>query len=196
MEEKKIRETIDFIRFTIDFQKVKRDIYAAGEDRMENDAEHSFQLAMACWFFNATEKLGLNEEKILKYALIHDLVEVYAGDTPAFTQDKNLSNSKQERENHAAELISKKFDHFKQLSGFIDAYITKDDRESVFVYCFDKLLPIINIWLDDNRTWNEGRGSLPEALAYARSKIKDIEPFNLFIDALEKMILQSEKEKF
>ena len=45
---------------------------------------------MTAWYIANIEKSNLSIEKILKYALIHDLPEVYAGDTPYIHQIKNL----------------------------------------------------------------------------------------------------------
>ena len=90
----KIQDLIEFTKFTHSFQQIKRVIYANGEDRNENDAEHSYQLAMACWLVVETKKLKLDLNKIVKYALVHDLVEIYAGDTYFYSTDKNMQEKK------------------------------------------------------------------------------------------------------
>ena len=72
------------IRFAIVIDEMKnifrRNLNIDGT-RRENDAEHSWNLAMLAMLFEeySTEKVDL--EKVLKIALVHDLIEVYAGDT-------------------------------------------------------------------------------------------------------------------
>ena len=53
--------------------------------RLENSAEHSWHLAMACWAVAQHFKLDVNHEKLLKLALVHDLGEIEAGDTFSYT---------------------------------------------------------------------------------------------------------------
>ena len=196
MNDKKLQQTIDFVRFLNDFQQIKRDLYAVGEDRMENDAEHSFQLAMLAWFINSSQNLGLSEEMLLKYALIHDLVEAYAGDTPVFSLSNSFVESKQKREALAVQQISDKFSGFSDLSLSINNYNKKKDEESKLVYCLDKVLPIMNIWLDNGRSWKNGRGSFAQALVYARSKVRNLEPVKSLMDELERFISKSGQEAF
>ena len=68
-----------------DFAKVKRSVYMPESDDYENDVHHSFSLALLAWQIHDKLNLDLDVAKILKYALVHDLVEVYAGDTHAFS---------------------------------------------------------------------------------------------------------------
>jgi 5'-deoxynucleotidase YfbR-like HD superfamily hydrolase len=67
-----------FLQFLIDFQHIERVIYIQGFERKENDVEHSYQLAMLCWFTVMENQLSLDVHKVISYALVHDLVEVYA----------------------------------------------------------------------------------------------------------------------
>lgn len=52
--------------------------------RLENSAEHSWHLAMACWAVAEMFELNLNHERLLKLALVHDVGEIDAGDTFLF----------------------------------------------------------------------------------------------------------------
>src|SRR3989344_2250729 len=101
----KLKELMDFIEFTHEFRKVLRVARIPYDSRMENDVEHSYQLAMVAWYLIDRHKLRLNKEKVFMYALAHDLVEVYAGDT--FTFDKKGNDTKHDREKKALEKIKK-----------------------------------------------------------------------------------------
>lgn len=152
-----IQNLLDFTAFLHLFQKVERTIYATGTDRNENDAEHSYQLAMIAWYVNHTNEFGLNDEKLIKYALAHDLVETYAGDTYFHTTDTELKESKAQREHDALVRIKNKFGDFAELTTYIAQYEERADPESRFIYALDKILPVINIYLDKGRSWQRDK---------------------------------------
>jgi len=152
-----IQNLLDFTAFLHLFQKVERTIYATGTDRNENDAEHSYQLAMIAWYVNHTNRFGLNDEKLIKYALAHDLVETYAGDTYFHTADTSLKESKTQRERDALLKIKDEFKGFVELAAYIELYEERTDPESRFIYALDKILPVINIYLDKGRSWQRDK---------------------------------------
>jgi putative hydrolase of HD superfamily len=92
------------------FKQVKRTINNAGQEEKENDAEHSYELAILSWFLATHLEPNLNLEKILLYSLVHDLVEAYAGDTNAFNQDDLAT--KELREHEALQTIQREFQFF------------------------------------------------------------------------------------
>lgn len=155
--ERNLKKLVDFVALTGAFREVERDIPLSREQRLENDAEHSYQLAIVAWYIATIEKANLDTNKILKYALVHDLVEVYAGDTPLYSSDNRYLKSKEKRERSAAVLLRKRFSDFKELNNLIRAYRRKGDRESRFIYATDKLLPILSIYLDNGYGWRSHR---------------------------------------
>lgn len=72
-------QLLDFVKMCNDFALIKRNKIKDDLSR-ETDAEHTYQVAMVSWYVNSAYGLRLNEEKILKYALVHDIPEVRAGD--------------------------------------------------------------------------------------------------------------------
>ncbi|MEK7648633.1 MAG: HD domain-containing protein [Patescibacteria group bacterium] len=155
------------VKLTHGLQQVKRSIFTAGEDRRENDSEHQYQLAMTAWYVIVTENLPLNVDKVLKYSLVHDMVEVYAGDAH-FYGDRN---GKEERERDAANRLRAEFSEIPEWHQLIDDYEHKVDKECLFIYALDKLLPAINIYFDRGRTWREQRISLDMVVNKKREKI-------------------------
>ena len=86
---KRLDQQFAFIR-EIDREKfIGRQTYLSDGRRKENDAEHSWHLAMMALILEeyAAEKVDI--ERVLKIALVHDLVEVYAGDTFAYDEKGN-----------------------------------------------------------------------------------------------------------
>ncbi len=169
-----------FLKLTHDFQKVERVIFVNGLDRKENDVEHSYQLAMLGWYITSTQKLNLNIDLVIKYGMLHDLVEVYAGDTYLFDKDPTVHESKVQREAEALEKLKIEFSEFPEMTETISAYEKRDDEESQFIYALDKIIPPLNIYLDEGRTW----------------KKHDISFKQLFDSKVEKVAAHPEVEKF
>jgi putative hydrolase of HD superfamily len=93
------------MEFIIEIDKMKnifRQNYICDGSRRENDAEHSWHLAMLVITLSEYFE-NVNILKSLKMVLIHDLVEIYAGDTFAYDEKANLD--KAERENESSEKL-------------------------------------------------------------------------------------------
>jgi len=80
--------TTDFLLELDALKLVNRRTYIVGGIRIENSAEHSWHLAMACWSISQSFNIKLSLEKLLKLALVHDLGEIDAGDTPLYSNDR------------------------------------------------------------------------------------------------------------
>ncbi len=150
-----LEKIFSYLRFLDEFRKIKRVIHLTGEDRLENDVEHSYQLAMLAWYIIDAYKINLDTNRVVQYCLVHDLVEVYAGDTYVFSQDAEHLNSKIQREEEALLQIQQHFQEFPEMLVMMEKYEHKNDRESLFVYALDKILPVMNIYLDNGRTWKD-----------------------------------------
>lgn len=189
---------LEFVDLLHKFRAIERRVLVRDSERSENDVEHSYSLAMLAWFLNDTCKLGLNEEKLFKYALAHDLVEIHAGDT-FFYADSDLIQTKQEREEEAAHKLKEEYSEFSDLHKFIEGYEKKEDEESRFIYALDKIEPILNIYLDGGRTWRKDNVTLEMLTSAKASKValspKIEEIFNELISMLkeEESRLFSEK---
>jgi putative hydrolase of HD superfamily len=163
---------LKFVEFINLFQQVKRRILVKSEERYENDAEHSFQLAMLCWYYASTNNLNLDIDKVIKYALVHDLVEIYAGDTYVYEKDIAYLNSKADREHQALMKITGEFADFPELPMLIAEYELRDSEEAKYVYAFDKIIPILNIFNDQGRTWQRGDVNLDMLIEAKDLKIR------------------------
>lgn len=138
-----IQRIAELQQMIVDFALVERVIPFPNTDRKENDVEHSFALAMTCWFLAPKIVPELDLAKILTYALAHDTVELHAGDT--YVIDKDRVKSKSEREDKAIEQLSKDWPDFSELSEAAKRYKDHADAEATFVYVIDKMLPPILI---------------------------------------------------
>lgn len=151
--------------------QVKRALYAVGEDRAENDSEHSYQIALTAWYIIQLYKIDLNIDKVIRYALVHDLVEVYAGDVDARFQTPEVVKLKKEKEYAALLRLREEFSEFPGLTETIEQYEAKADPESLFVNGVDKILPPLNSYLGKGRIWKEQKYSIEEELVYLEKKV-------------------------
>lgn len=183
---------VKFVNFIHQFQEIERVMKIRGRESPENDVEHSYQLAMVSWYAISAYNLKLDVNKALKYALVHDLVEVYAGDVDAFDPDPKRDEKKKEKEHHAWLKMKEEFTEFPEMIELIAQYESQKDAESKFVYALDKVIAPINIYLDNGRTWQE-RGidfTMEKLISNKRLKIAgqpDVEKlFEELVSVLEK----------
>ncbi len=142
----------EFISLLTQFQHVERGVNVPGTERPENDSEHSYNLTMAAWFLIDTFKLPLDLGKVLRYALVHDWPEIYAGD--AFALDPKQVALKDEKEARAREILAGQ----PITSGFsavIEEYEKLDNDESCFVYGLDKLMAALTVLQDESSVWRD-----------------------------------------
>lgn len=149
-----------FVRLLHAVQRVKRVARRPDEKEATNTAEHTFNLAMTCWYIVVTNRLELDMEKVLKFALAHDVIEAYAGDTLPY--DAEAVKTKAAREEAALKRIEEEFPEFPELSEIIHAYEARESPEAKFVYATDKLVDPLDasmettqsIWKDKNVSWD------------------------------------------
>ena len=178
-QKNKLNKVIEFIKLTNMFREVERSIYIPNRETNENDAEHSYQLAMLAWYLLSTEDYGLDKDLAIKYALVHDFVEVYAGDV-WFFRSKDESKLKAQRERNSALRLKKEIPEFSDFHELIGNYEKRTDRESRFVYALDKLIPILNVYLDDGKLWKDKKITLTHLVNTKTSKIAispEIKPY-------------------
>lgn len=191
-----LEKLLGFARMLNELQAVQRVVRVKGADRWENDMEHSYNLAMLGWYIVDSRKLPLDREKVFRYALAHDLVEVYAGDTYLYSEDKALLASKPERERLAAERLAAEFPEVPEMHDAIVGYVLKDDPESRFVYALDKIEPIVKMYLDDGRTWKEKDVTLEMLYESKKDKVAFSPEISAYFDEFMVLLRQEEKRLF
>lgn len=192
----KLDTLLKFTEMLNAFRRVERVMYINGTDRMENDSEHSYHLAMLAWYIVSSEKLSLDIDLILRYALVHDLVEVYAGDTYAFSDDNDHLDSKIGREHEALVRLKKEFPLGNDIFSLVDRYEKRDDRESRFVYVLDKLQAVVQIYLDKGRILKEKNITFQMFLKYKKDKAGLSPEIKPYFDELVVLMKEKEKELF
>ena len=121
--------------------------------RLENSAEHSWHLAMACWSVAQHFKLDVNHEKLLKLALVHDLGEIEAGDTFLYA-DKRSQAHVNERIG-VEKLTMMTGNPVPELLTLWDEQETGDSAESKLLKVVDRLLPFMLNMVTDGGAWTD-----------------------------------------
>jgi len=134
----------DLQQLIINLSKVERVMQFGDTGRKENDVDHSYGLALICWYLAPKIAPELSLEKIFKYAIAHDLVEIQAGDTFVFADSKEIDN-KADREAAAIKQLYKDWPDFIEMVDATKGYDDKIDEEAKFVKAVDKFIPLIII---------------------------------------------------
>ena len=135
------------IRFIIEVDRVKnifRQTYLADGQRKENDAEHSWHLALCAVLLKEHMEEDVDLLKVMTMVLIHDLVEIDAGDTYAYDAEGALT--KRDREVKAANRIfgilpEDQGAYFRELWDEFEAYETADAK---FAHLLDNFQPLLS----------------------------------------------------
>lgn len=146
-----IIRVFDFVK-EIDKMKtvLRRSLIYDGSKR-EDDAEHSWHLAMMAILFEKYAPFPLNMEKILKMTLVHDLVEVYAGDT--FAYDVVGYSDKAEREKKAADKLFSLCPEAKALRALWEEFDAEETNDAKYAASLDRIQPFISNALNEGYTW-------------------------------------------
>ena len=156
IENKKLQKQIEF---AIEIDKMKqilrRNLIADGSKR-EDDAAHSWHLAVMAMLLEeySAEKIDVN--RVVKIALVHDLVEVYAGDT--FAYDSKGYEDKEEREREAATKLFGMLDDEQgmQMRALWDEFEEGKTAEAKYANAIDRIQPLLLNYLTDGHTWKMG----------------------------------------
>lgn len=161
-----IESTIDFLKEIEKFKACERTCQTTRIGRAESDAEHSWHLAVFLVLLEH-EFENIDFAKLLKIALIHDLPEIYAGDTNPYRGD---TTNKEENEKNAADKLFAILPDpaANTLSSLFDEYLKQESLESQIVKSADKLMPLIqNLCTNDHHSsYRKLNVEYPEVLKY------------------------------
>lgn len=151
----RLQKQMDFI---VEVDKVKsiiRQTYLADASRKEDDAEHSWHLALMAVLLKEYSNEEVELAKVVPMVLIHDLVEIDAGDTYAY--DDAGAKTKEEREKKAADRIfgmlpEDQGEWFRNLWDEFEEYKT---AEAKFAHVLDNCQPLLLNDASNGRSWAE-----------------------------------------
>ena len=166
------------LKFTAEIDKMtsiyRRTLLVSGE-RRENDAEHSWHIAVMALLFKEYCIEEPNIEHAIKMLVVHDLVEVYAGDT--FAYDDKGNASKEEREKEAADKLFSQIppEQGTEIRSLWEEFDAAETVDAKYAACLDRLQPFLHNTLTEGHTWREGH-TRREQVEKRMKIIKDFMP--------------------
>ncbi|MBP5169344.1 MAG: HD domain-containing protein [Oscillospiraceae bacterium] len=146
------------LAFALEIDKEKsvfRQTHLSGHGRYENDAEHAWHMAIMAYLLReyANEKVDIG--KVMLMCLIHDIVEIDAGDTYAY--DTESLKTQKEREDAAKERIYSLLpeDQKAELTALFDEFEEYCTPEAKFAHAMDNLQPVLLNNSNDGQDWKE-----------------------------------------
>lgn len=178
------KKDLDFILLLEEMKKIERMTRVLGTNRRENDAEHSWHVAIMSLILRKYSKEEIDIDHVIKMILVHDLVEIYAGDTFAYDTQANI-DKRQREEEAMIRLQSQVSQPFSDMLGMLWQEFEKmQTKEAKYANAMDRLQPImLNLAHDNGGTWASHSVTYDQVL-------KRIEPIAYVNDDIYNFILE------
>lgn len=168
MDTDRFKKQIDFVIEIDKLKHVFRQTVLMDSSRQENDAEHSWHLAVMVILFSEYAENGIDVPRVLKMVLLHDLVEIDAGDT--FCYDAESMNDQAKRESAAADRIfamlpDNQAEEFRMLWS---EFQQRRTAESHFANAIDRFQPLLHNYTTKGLMWK--RHSIKKHQVIERNK--------------------------
>ena len=172
------------LKFTAEIDKmtsVLRRTVLLDKSRRENDAEHSWHIAVMALLFEEYASEPVDIGHAIKMCVVHDLIEIYAGDT--FAYDVEGNKSKAEREEKAADrlfalLPEEQGTYIRALWEEFDGMETADSK---YAACLDRIQPFFQNTLTEDHTWVESgttdRAAVEKRMSIVKAFMPDVWPW-------------------
>lgn len=153
--DERLKKQMDFA-LEIDKEKnIFRQTHLSGHGRNENDAEHAWHMAIMAYLLQEYSNEPVDITRVMLMCLIHDVVEIDAGDTYAY--DAEGLKTQKAREEAAKERIYSLLpeDQKKELAAIFDEFEESKTPESKFAHAMDNLQPLMLNNSNDGGDWRE-----------------------------------------
>ncbi|WP_018502476.1 HD domain-containing protein [Parafrankia discariae] len=159
------------LAFVLEIDKLKsvlRRSQLADGSRLENDAEHSWHLAMMAIVLGEYADEEVDTGRVLRMLLVHDLVEIYAGDT--FLYDPTEAAEQEAREKAAADQLFPLLprDQAVQLRSLWDEFEARRTADARFARALDRVQPLILNYATGGGSWQTHGVRAEDVLAHQR----------------------------
>ena len=151
----RIRQQLAFLLEIDKLKSVFRQTHLIHADRPENSAEHSWHLALLVLILSEYSNAPVDICRVLKMVLIHDLVEIDAGDT--FCYDVHNALDKDERECQAADRLFQLLpdEQGRELRELWDEFEATGTPEAQFAGAVDRLMPLLHNFHTQGGSWRK-----------------------------------------
>lgn len=163
-----LQQRIDFIKAIDALKEVQRKTYLLSESRWENSAEHSWAVATFALTLAEYAKEGTDINRVIHMLLLHDIVEVDAGD--ALLYDEAARAAKAIEEKAAADRIFGLLpaEQAKEFRAIWDEFEAEETQEAQFAAALDRMIPLIHNLNTSGRAWKEN--SVTYSQIFAKNK--------------------------
>ena len=166
--DERLKKQLEFI-LEIDKEKnILRQTHLSGHGRRENDAEHAWHMAIMAYLLQEYSNEKIDVARVMLMCLIHDVVEIDAGDTYAY--DAEGLKTQKAREEAAKERIYSLLpeNQKKELSAIFDEFEESKTPEAKFAHAMDNLQPLMLNNSNGGGDWREHGVSAEQV--YGRQK--------------------------
>ena len=174
--------------FALEIDKEKnvyRQTHLSGHGRNENDAEHAWHMAIMAYLFREYSNEPVDIARVMLMCLIHDIVEIDAGDTYAY--DPELKATQKEREEKAKERIFSILpeDQKNELTALFDEFEARETADARFARAMDNFQPLI---LNSDNNGDDWREHGVDAASVFERQIKTKDGSEKLYEITEKLI--------
>lgn len=151
----RLKQQMEFILEVDKLKKIGRQSYLSDASRKENDAEHSWHLALMAVLLSEYANENVDVLKVVTMVLIHDIVEIDAGDTYAY--DAAGNESKRQREEAAADRIFNILprEQAEKMRALWEEFEECNTSEARFARALDNVQPVMLNDATDGKAWRE-----------------------------------------
>ena len=158
VDTERFRQQVRFLIEADKLKKVMRQTYLTDTSRRENSAEHSWHIALSAMIFaEYARDRGLDLGRVIRMLLVHDLIEIDAGDT--YCYDPAAKEDKSQRERTAADRIFNLLpaDQAAEWRALWEEFEARRTPESRFANALDRFQPFLHNYVTAGKSWQEHR---------------------------------------
>lgn len=154
-DKERLEQQMAFIREIDKEKQIFRQSYVTDGTRKENDAEHAWHMAIMTFLLSEYANEEIDVLKTIRMILIHDIVEIDAGDTYAY--DDLAKATQHEREERAANRLFGILpeDQAKELRALWDEFEAGETKEARFARTMDNVQPLLLNDATGGKAWEE-----------------------------------------
>ena len=169
--QERLKQQLDFALMIDKEKNIFRQTHLSGHGRNENDAEHAWHMAIMAYLLREYANEEVDIAKVMLMCLIHDIVEIEAGDTYAY--DAEGIKTQKAREDAAKEKLYSILpeDQKRELVALFDEFEAYETPEAKFAHTMDNMQPLLRNNINGGGDWKEQQVSAAQVYGrQARSR--------------------------
>ncbi|SHI86092.1 putative hydrolases of HD superfamily [Rubritalea squalenifaciens DSM 18772] len=159
-----LQQRIDFIKAIDALKEVQRKTYLLTESRFENSAEHSWAVATMALTFASYAPEDTNINRVIYMLLLHDIVEVDAGDALLYDDAARAAKAIQEKEAATRLFGLLPEEQGREFRAIWDEFEAEESQEAQFAAALDRFIPMLHNLETEGRAWRENHVSYQQVI--------------------------------